>query len=97
MTTEEKQRLHLFETRVRQLILKYKELEDENRELHAMVDERDKYIEKLKQEYSDKEQQYKNLKMARMIDVTSQESEDAQKRIGKLIREIDKCIALINL
>lgn len=97
MNNEEKQALHLFETRVRQLMLKYKSMEEEVANLRNMVEERDKTIEHLQQENQNWSTRYSNLKVARMIDISSTESEDAQKRISKLIREIDKCIALINL
>lgn len=97
MTNEEKQTLHLFETRVRQLMLKYKSLETEAQELRAMVEDCNKTIEQLLQEKSENSQKYDDLKVARMIDVTSAETESAQKRIARLIREIDKCIALINV
>lgn len=97
MTQEEKKALHLFETRVRQLILKYKALEQEAQELYAMVDERDTTIKQLQNDNAQWQKKYNDLKMARMIDVTSQDCEGAQKRIAKLVREIDKCIALINI
>lgn len=97
MTQEEQNILRQFETRVRQLILKYKSLEQEAQELYSMVDERDKTILQLKQENEEWRKKYDNLKVARMIEVTSDDMEGAQKRIAKLIREIDKCISLINV
>lgn len=97
MTQEEQKIVRQFETRVRQLILKYKSLEQEAQELYSMVDERDKTILQLKQENEEWQKKYNNLKMARMIEVTSEDTEGAQKRIAKLIREIDKCISLINV
>lgn len=97
MTQEEKQTLHLFEMRVRQLLLDHKALLKENAELHAMVEERDKTIEQQKEEQSQMLQKYNDLKVARMIDISSEEAEGAQKRIAKLVREVDKCIALINV
>lgn len=97
MTTEERQKLRLFETHVRQLIIKHKALEQEVLELKAMVEERDSTIETLTLENSDWQKKYNDLKVAKMIDISTEESENAQKRIAKLIREIDKCIALINV
>ena len=97
MTQDEEKALRKFETRVRQLIFKYKALEKEAQELYEMVDERDKTIAQLKGDIAEWEKKYKDLKTARMIEVTSGEREEAQKRIAKLIREIDKCISLINV
>lgn len=97
MTQDEKQTLHLFEMRVRQLLLNHKVLLQENAELRAMVEERDKTIEQQKEENSQWQQRYNDLKTAKMIDISSAEYEGAQKRLAKLIREVDKCIALINV
>lgn len=97
MTTEEKQMLNLFETRVRQLIYKYKALDAEAQELRSTLAQREETIARLQEENAQWEKKYGNLKMAKMIDVSSQESDNAQKRITKLIREVDKCIALLNV
>lgn len=99
MTTEERQKLRLFETHVRQLIIKHKALEQEVQELRVMVDERNEKIEALTLDNELWQKKYNDLKVAKMIDISSEESENAQKRIARLIREIDKCIksvALIN-
>lgn len=97
MTTEEKQMLNLFETRVRQLIYKYKALDTEAQELRNTLAEHEATIAKLQEENAQWEKKYGDLKMAKMIDVSSQESDNAQKRITRLIREVDKCIALLNV
>lgn len=97
MTQEEQKALRQFETRVRQLILKYKSLEQEAQELYSMVDERDKTISQLREENAHWQKKYADLKMAKMIDISSEEQEGAQKRIAKLVREIDKCISLLNV
>lgn len=97
MTKEEQEKLHQHETRVRQLILKYKALDAEAQELYAMVDERDQKIRQQEEEIESWKKKYETLKVARMIDITSADVEGAQKRIAELIRDIDKCIALLNL
>lgn len=97
MTNDEKQTLHLFEMRVRQLMLNYKNLKEEAEDLRNMVEECNKNIERLTQENSECAKKYNDLKIARMIDVSSNDTEDAQKRIARLIREVDKCIALLNV
>lgn len=97
MTKENQENLHRFETRVRQLILKYKSLQEETQELYAMVDEQDNTIRRLKEENAQLQKKYDDLKTAKMLEITSDESEGAQKRIARLIREIDKCISLINI
>ena len=76
--------LNQFSTRVRQMLLQYKELKKENAELYTMVDEREEQIKTL------------NLKMAKMLEVTDGDVESAQKRLQRLIRDVNKCITLLS-
>ena len=39
---------------------------------------------------------YNSLKMARMVEITNGDMESAQKKLAKLIRDVDKCITLIS-
>lgn len=97
MTAEEEKILHLFETHVRQLIIKHKDTLEHNKELNQALTEEKTRVQELEQRIATLEQQYTNLKMAKMIEITTAENQAAQKRINKLIREIDKCIALLNV
>ena len=97
MTAEEEKILHLFETHVRQLIIKHKDTLEHNKELNQALTEEKTRVQELEQRTATLEQQYANLKMAKMIEITTAENQAAQKRINKLIREIDKCIALLNV
>lgn len=97
MTVEEEKILHLFETHVRQLIIKHKDTLEHNKELNQALTEEKTRVQELEQRIATLEQKYANLKMAKMIEITTAENQAAQKRINKLIREIDKCIALLNV
>ena len=97
MTTEEEKTLHQFEARVRQLLMRYKSVVQENSLLKAKVEEQKNQISDLEQNIAVLEQRYSTLKMAKMFEVTSADTETAQKRIAKLIREVDKCIAMLNV
>lgn len=88
--------LDLFTTRVRQLILQYNELEKENVELHAALDGKEARISQLEAQLAQARNDYDSLKMARMLEITDGEMAAAQKRIAKLIRDVDKCITLIS-
>ena len=57
--------LTTFSTRVRQLILQFRELKAENNELYAMVDERDKKIKELESQVAQKQTEYESLKTAK--------------------------------
>ena len=88
--------LTAFTTRVRQMILQYSDLKKENSELYAMVDERDAQIKDLQKKLEQADREYQLLKMAKMLEVTDGDMESAQKRVAKLIRDINKCITLLS-
>ena len=95
MNTDEKT-LNQFATRVRQMILQYKDIEKENNELYAMVDERDAKIRQLEERLTQAENDYNSLKMAKMVEISDGDIELSRKKLAKLIRDVDKCITLLS-
>ena len=93
---QNEQTLALFTTRVRQMILQYKDLKKENSDLYAMVDERDARIKELEAQLTQARNDYNSLKMAKMIEISDADMEGAQKRLAKLIRDVNKCITLLS-
>ncbi|UKK50179.1 hypothetical protein L6472_09080 [Prevotella sp. E13-17] len=85
-----------FQTRVRQLILRFQELKKENGELYAMVEQRDAEIGSLKEQMAQQEHDYQSLKMAKMMEITSGDLDGAKVRIANLIRDVNKCIAVLS-
>lgn len=88
--------LNQFSTRVRQMLLQYKELKKENAELYAMVDEREEQIKTLNAKLAQAQNDYNSLKMAKMLEVTDGDVESAQKQLQRLIRDVNKCITLLS-
>ena len=88
--------LNQFSTRVRQMLLQYKELKKENAELYAMVDEREEQIKTLNAKLAQAQNDYNSLKMAKMLEVTDGDVESAQKWLQRLIRDVNKCITLLS-
>ncbi len=88
--------LNTFATRVRQMILQYEALKNENDELYALVEQREQEIKQLQEKLSQAEADYNSLKMAKMLEVTDGDMETAQKRVAKLIRDVNKCITLLS-
>lgn len=88
--------VNTFATRVRQMILKFDEVKKENEELYAMVDERDAQIKVLQDKLAQAQHDYDSLKMAKMMTISDADMEGAQKRIAKLIRDVNKCITLLS-
>ena len=95
MTANEKT-LATFETRVRQMILRFQELKKENTELYAMVENGEKEIASLREKLEQQQNDYNSLKMAKMIEITDGNLQDAKDRLSKLIRDVNKCIAILS-
>lgn len=88
--------INTFATRVRQMILRFEEIKHENAELYAMVDERDAKIKELEEKLTQAKHDYDSLKMAKMMTISDSDMETTQKRISKLIRDVNKCITLLS-
>jgi len=95
MTAEEEKTVRLLETRTRQLILKYQQLKEENEELLNDLVTKDNELRNIRQRNQQLEANYANLKMAKMLEVGDQDLLSAKQRMAKLVREVDKCIALL--
>lgn len=88
--------IKIFTTRVRQLILTFKELKKENSELYAMVDERERQITELKKQLNEAEQKYNALMTAKMLSIADADIETTRKRVNKLIRTVNQCITILS-
>ena len=88
--------INTFATRVRQMILKFEDVKRENEELYAMVEERDAKIKELEDKLTQAKHDYDSPKMAKMMTISDSDMENTQKRIAKLIRDVNKCITLLS-
>ena len=95
MSSNEKM-IAIFETRVRQMILRFQELKKENEDLYAMVEKNEQDIKDLQAKLTQADQDYNALKTARMLTITDGDLESAKARVQKLIREVNKCIAILS-
>ncbi|MBP1618922.1 MAG: hypothetical protein H6Q14_2749 [Bacteroidetes bacterium] len=96
MTDEQDKLLTEFQVRIRQLILFCDRLKSDNSKLSARLEEKDVEIKSLKEEVELLSIKYENLKMARAL--SSQDGPGAEKakaRLAKLVRDVDKCIAML--
>ena len=95
MTANEKT-LATFEVRVRQLILSFQELKKENQNMQAMLEKNEQTVNELRQQMKQKQDDYDSLKMAKMIEITDGNLAGAKDRLSKLIRDVNKCIAILS-
>ena len=90
------QSLTTFETRVRQMILRFQELKKENENLQALVEKNGQDIQDLQAKLTQADHDYKSLKMAKMMEITDGDLEGAKARLTKLIRDVNRCIAILS-
>ena len=88
--------LTTFETRIRQMILRFQELKKENTALHVQLQKDEQEILNLKSKLAQAESNYNSLKMAKMLEITDGDLEGAKARVSKMIREVNKCISLLS-
>ncbi|MBQ4445363.1 MAG: hypothetical protein II910_03820 [Prevotella sp.] len=92
---EENKILNLFTTRMRQLILQYKEVKEQNKELQSKLQMNERENERLKKQLEQAKNDYNSLKMARLVEVTDGDIESSKRRLSNMIREVNKCITLL--
>ena len=96
MTDEEKKLLSTVEARLRHLIYLHDELKRENAELKQLLQAKEEECGKVRADYKELENNYTNLKTATTISLNGSDVKETKLRLSKLVREVDKCIALLN-
>ncbi len=95
MTAEEEKTIRTLQSLVQQLIFRYQQLKDDNEELLEELVNKDSELQAAKQKRQQIEADYTHLKMARMLEVSDTDVAAAKQRINHLVRNVDKCIALL--
>ena len=96
MTEEQNKLLGVFEARVRQVMLLCDDLKKEVCDLEEQKKDLEESYNALLEENKTLKNKYDNLKMVRIISVKQDDFKAAKNRLSKLVREVDKCIALLN-
>ena len=88
--------LRRLETRTRQLILSYRNQQDEIAKLQEKLQEQVEYVKSLEEENQQLRTDYSRLKAARLIDMADDDDlHETRKRINRMIASVDRCIATI--
>jgi uncharacterized coiled-coil DUF342 family protein len=95
MTAKQDAVINELNTKVERLIKLYISSLDKNREMNSEMKELRIQIERMKSENMKLHEEIKTLKVVAAIS-TGEGSSEAKNRISQLVREIDKCIALLN-
>ena len=85
-----------FQTKVRALILQFQNLKKENEELYVMLEKNEDDVRQLRQQLQDKRREFEAFKAAKMLEVADGDIQSARERLAKLIRDVNKCIAVLS-
>ena len=85
-----------FQTKVRALILQFQNLKKENEELYAMLEKNEADVRQLRRQLLDKQQEFDAFKAAKLLEVSDGDIQSARERLAKLIRDVNKCIAVLS-
>ncbi len=96
MTEEDKRLLGAFEGKLQFLIYRFNRQKEEIASLRRLLSEKEETISILETNVKELESKYAYLRTARIISISDNDMRDTKKRLAKLVREVDKCIALLN-
>ncbi|HJV77088.1 MAG TPA: hypothetical protein VJ602_01815 [Paludibacter sp.] len=88
--------IHAFEIKLRKLISEYKSLQIQNAQLKADLDRKQTDLMLAHQEVLELRKNYDHLKIARNLGISETEKTESKLKIAKMVREIDKCLALLD-
>lgn len=96
MTNKHDELINAFETKLRKLISEYESLREQNEQLKAALERKQEDLMHAQQQFLEIRNNYDRLRVARNLGVTEEERVESKRRINKIVREIDKCLALLN-
>lgn len=82
--------------KIKSIISLYEEQKEKNSELTARTKELTDKVNYLENKIQDTETKFNNLKLAKVIASSDESTHDAKIKVNRIVREIDKCIALLN-
>jgi len=96
MTNRYEELINAFEFKLRKLMSEYRSLQDQNAELKAELNRKHTDLMMAHQEVLELRKNYDHLRIARNLGVTDEDRNESKQRINKMVREIDKCLTLLN-
>ncbi len=97
MTEQDQILLDEFKTKFRILIRKHDSLTKENKQLEDQLNMLKEEMVSLQKENEMLGKKYENIKLAKVFTASQMEQQSAKQKLNKIVREIDKCIAQLNV
>ena len=96
MTNNYEDLINKFESKLQRLISKCESLKIQNVVLQKKLDEKQIELERAYKKSLEIEENYNHLHTARYLNTSPKERKISKQRVDKLVREIDKCLALLD-
>ncbi len=96
MTNRYEELINAFEIKLRKLISEYKSLQTQNAKLKEELDRKHNDLMHAHQEVLELRKNYDHLQLAKNLGSTEEERQESKQKITKMVREIDKCLALLD-
>jgi chromosome segregation ATPase len=96
MTNRHQLLVDSFEKKLRKLLQLYAQEKDKNHKLEEELEQKKEEVMQAHKIILDLRSDYEDIKMVQILSGNSADREAAHRRISHLVREIDKCIDLLN-
>jgi len=99
MTNNYEELISSFESKLRELISEYKSLKNQNTSLQTELSQKQNELMSAHKEVLETRENYNHLRMAKslnLLNLSPKERKISKQYIDKLVREIDKCLALLD-
>ena len=97
MTDDDSRLIEQFEGKIRKLVDLYDTVKSSNSQLQGQLEAKDQEIRLLKDQLTNLQESYQNLKWSKVLEVSGHDIDDTKRRVSGLVREIDHCIKLLNV
>ena len=74
----------------------YQSLQEQNAELKAELERKHTDLMHAHQDILELRKNYDHLRIARNLGISQEDRNESKQRINKMVREIDKCLALLD-
>ena len=89
--------IHNINSKAEKVVSEYRKLQEINKTLIEEKVELQSEIEREREQYRSLQGKYENLKSGKIMDLSTSDVKATKSKINGLVREIDSCIALLNV
>jgi len=94
--TENESMVNSLEVKINKLFSLHEQLKNDNQRLLSENGELQDTIRLKDNDFKDLHSRYENLKLAKQLVSGGEDTHEAKLKVNRIVREIDKCIALLN-